>query len=211
MKFEWTNACNEAFESLEKSLTTPPVLAFADFTKTFYISVDASNYAVGGYISNNPPPNDRPIEYFSKLLNTAQKNYSTTDKELLAIILAIEQFQHYIWGKKFVLYTDHQALTYLFNQNKTNSRLLRWKLTLSEYDFQIIHRKGSNNVVSDCLSRLEPNSSTDVSNLMKNSASRAIMQMITRGRSKENEIIGDNTPKMPTFYIQQKFIHNRWS
>lgn len=81
--------------------------------------------------------------------------------------------------------------------------MLRWKLTLAEYDFQIIHRKSTNNVVSDCLSRLEPNTCINVSDLMENTASKAIMQMVTRSRSKENELIGDTTPKMPTFHIRE--------
>lgn len=96
--------------------------------------MDASFFAVGGYISNDPPSADRPIEYFSK-------NYSTTDKDLLAIIIAIERFKHYIWGKQFVIHTEHNALTFLFIQNKVGSRLLRWKLELAEYDFEILHRK----------------------------------------------------------------------
>lgn len=139
-QFEWTNGCNEAFVS-PKTALAQPVLAFTDFSRKFHIRVDASNFAVGGYISNDKPPNDKSIEYFSKTLNNAQRNYSTTEKELLAIILDIEQF---IWGKRFVLYTDHEALTYLFNQNKTNSRLLHLKIT-----FEIIHCKESNNTVID--------------------------------------------------------------
>lgn len=203
VQFEWTSKCEEAFQSLKNALTTKPVLAFPDYTKKFYISTDASNYAVGGYISNDPPPHDKPIEYFSKTLNPAQKNYSTTHKELLAIILAIEQFRHFIWGKPFVLYTDHQALTYLFNQNKVGSRLLRWKLTLAEYDFEIIYRKGSHNTVSDCLSRIEPTVSVNVSHLITNTATKAIMQAITRSRSKESALIGNEKPKSPSFNIHE--------
>lgn len=136
----------------------------------------------------DPPPNDRPIEYFSKAFSDTQKNYVTTDKELMAIILAIERFQHYIWGKPFVLHTDHQALTYLFNQTKVGSRLLRWKLALSEYDFEIIHRKGSHNVVSDCLSRIETNPIVKLSDIVNNTATKSIMQIVTRSRAKENQI-----------------------
>lgn len=189
VEFKWSESCEKSFSTLKKALMSAPVLAFADFTKKFYISVDASFYAVGAYISNEPPPNDKPIEYFSKSLNDAQKNYSTTHKELLAIILAIERFQHYIWGKQFVLYTDHQALTYLFSQNKVGSRLLRWKLTLAEYDFEIIHRKGSNNVVSDCLSRIEHTASVNLCHFIENTATKTILQAITRSRAAENKII----------------------
>lgn len=204
VKFEWTDECNKAFEELKVALTTAPVLVFPDFSRQFYISVDASNYAVGGYISNEPPPNDKPIEYFSKSLNSAQRNYSTTHKELLAIILAIEQFQHFVWGKRFVLYTDHQALTYLFNQCKPGSRLLRWKLTLAEYDFVIMHRKGSNNVVSDCLSRIEAPKCADIASYIKNPTTKAIMQVTTRSRAKESEIIGDQKPRAPIYQINEE-------
>lgn len=197
-KFEWSKECNNAFEKLKTALTTQPVLVFPDFNKQFYISVDASNYAVGGYISNAPPPNDKPIEYFSKTLNNAQQNYSTTEKELLAIILAIEQFRHFIWGKHFTLYTDHQALTFLFNHNKTNTRLLRWRLSLSEYSFDIIHRKGSNNVVSDCLSRI------NVSECIENTAMKAIMQAITRSRTKETELLINATPTKQSLHLHEE-------
>lgn len=189
MDFIWSKDCANAFETLKKALTSAPVLAFPDFKRKFYISVDASFHSVGGYISNDPPPNDKPIEFFSKTLNAAQKNYATTHKELLAIIMAIERFQHYIWGKHFVIYTDHEALKYLFNQTKVGSRLLRWKLQLAEYNFDIIHRKGSQNVVSDCLSRLEPNGNTKLPNLTENTTLKTILQIITRSRAKESEII----------------------
>lgn len=198
VKFEWSSACNNAFETLKNALSTQPVLAFPNFNEQFFISVDASNFAVGGYISNTPPPNDRPIEYFSKTLNDAQKNYSTTEKELLAIILAIEQFRHFIWGKHFTLYTDHQALTYLFSHNKANSRLVRWRLTLSEYDFDIIHRKGSNNTVSDCLSRI------NISDCIKNTALKSIMQVITRSRAKETQLNNEKIPLEAMIHLHEE-------
>lgn len=189
--FVWSNECQKSFESLKQILSSAPVLAFADHNKTFYISADASFYAVGAYISNEKPPNDRPIEYFSKSLNVAQINYSTTQKELLALVLAIDRFQHYIWGKHFVVYTDHAALTYLFNQNKPGSRLMRWKLLLSEFDFDIIHRPGKGNVVSDCLSRInrEENKEMGYFNLVKNKAMQCLLRAITRSRARENQIL----------------------
>lgn len=195
VNFTWSKQCQEAFETLKNALITAPVLAYPNFAKKFYISVDASNYAVGAYISNEPPSNDRPIEYFSKALSTAQQNYATTHKELLAIILAIEKFQHYIWGKHFVIHTDHQALTYLFSQNKVGSRLLRWKLLLAEYDFDIIHRKGSNNVVSDCLSRIgEENKQTELCEISKNPTINIMLRVMTRSRAKERQML-QNSPK----------------
>lgn len=207
VEFTWSESCEKSFTTLKNALMSAPVLAFADFSKKIYISVDASFYAVGAYISNDAPPNDRPIEYFSKTLNDAQKNYATTHKELLAIILAIERFQHFIWGKKFVLYTDHQALTYLFSQNKVGSRLLRWKLTLAEYDFEIIHRKGSNNIVSDCLSRIEPTASVNMCQFIGNTAIKAILQAVTRSRTKESQIIAAENEQNKKSEIEPKLRH----
>lgn len=180
--------------------------AIPDYSRKFYISTDASFYSVGGYISNDPPPNDRPIEYFSKALSNCQQNYATTHKELLAIVLAIEQFAHYIWGKPFVVHTDHEALTYLFNENKVGSRLLRWKLMLSEYDVEILYRKGKNNVVSDCLSRI-PTKVIGCFSLVKNPVIKSIMNVITRSRAMENALRdSDKNVDKPnvSFYINEE-------
>lgn len=192
--FMWSDSCENSFKQLKKALISRPVLCFADHSRTFYISVDASFYAIGAHISNDKPPNDRPIEYYSKSLNAAQINYATTHKELLAIVMAIERFRHYIWGKHFVVYTDHEALTYLFNQNKPGSRLLRWKLLLAEYDFEIIHRPGKNNVVSDCLSRIQFSNENELMpvryfHFVSNPVTKSILEIITRTRSKENALL----------------------
>lgn len=206
IEFVWTTDCENAFKQLKDALTSSPVLAFPDFQKMFYISVDASFYAVGAYIGNDPPPNDKPIEYFSKTLNPAQINYATTHKELLAIVLAIERFQHYIYGKHFVVHTDHEALTYLFNQHKPGSRLLRWKLLLAENDFDIIHRSGKNNVVSDCLSRI-PQAEVRYFHYVNNQVTKSMLQAITRSRAKEKVLIQEQTAEnriKATYHINEE-------
>lgn len=205
--FIWSEISEESFQTLKNALMTAPVLAFPDFSRKFFISVDASFHSVGGYISNDAPPKDRPIEYFSKTLSKCQQNYSTTHKELLAIVLAIERFQHYIWGKPFVVHTDHEALTYLFSQNRVGSRLLRWKLLLSEYDFDIIHRKGKNNVVSDCLSRI-PQGEMRYFHMLKNETTKSILTVMTRSRAKEKELLAktsnDKPPKIDGCNISEE-------
>lgn len=116
-------------------------------------------------------------------------------------MLAIERFRHYIWGRHFVVYTDHEALTYLFNQNKPGSRLLRWKLLLSEFDFEIIHRPGKSDVVSDCLSRIpqqndEQNEFAQVRyfHFVKNPVTKSILEIIARSRAKENALLQSKKP-----------------
>lgn len=208
VNFVWSEKCENAFVQLKKALVSRPVLCFPDYSRTFYISVDASFYAIGAHISNEKPPKDRPIEYYSKSLNDAQINYATTHKELLAIVMAIERFRHYVWGKHFVIYTDHEALTYLFNQTKPGSRLLRWKLLLSEYDFDIIHRPGRNNVVSDCLSRIKYSNEQELVpvryfHFVKNPITKCILEIITRSRSKESALLNKSND-MNEYHISEE-------
>lgn len=155
--FIWSPACEEAFCKLKEKLVTSPVLIYPDFKQTFIVTTDASEYAVGAVVSQGDIPHDRPIQYFSKTLGPAQSNYSVIEKELLAIVWAIENFRHYLYGREFLVITDHKPLIYLFGTKNINSRLYRWKLTLMEYQFKIIHRKGTQNVVADALSRIRTN------------------------------------------------------
>jgi len=90
-------------------------------------------------------------------LNEAETRYSTIEKEMLAIIWAVKYFRPYLYGNKFKVITDHKPLVWLQNFKGQNQKLLRWKLTLSEYDYGIIYKKGSQNVIADALSRIEPN------------------------------------------------------
>lgn len=127
------------------------------------MTTDASDYAVGAVLSQGEMPKDRPIQYFSKTLNDAQTRYSTIEKELLAIILAVEAFRHYIYGREFLIVTDHKPLCYLFNLKNFSSRIYRWKIALIGYNFKIIHRNGAQNSVADALSRIyEPKTLEEV-------------------------------------------------
>lgn len=133
--FIWNENCETAFNQLKKLLTTSPVLIFPDFGETFIVTTDASEYAVGAVISQGTIPNDRPIHYYSQTLSATQVRYSTIEKELLAIIWAVENFRHYLYGKKFIIVTDHMPLTYLLNTKNMNKRIHNWRTTLMEYTF----------------------------------------------------------------------------
>lgn len=126
-------------------------------------------------------------------MDNAQRNYATIHKELLSIILAIDQFRHYLFGRQFVVVTDHKPLTALFRQTKLSSRLLRWKIELSEYDFKIIHIPGKQNVVADCLSRMELES-VDMTpkyldEFLDKSINTTVLQVVTRSRAKETQLL----------------------
>lgn len=181
-QFDWKKSCDDAFRTLKSALVSPPVLIFPDFEQPFIVTTDASATAVGAVISQGTLPNDRPIQFVSKVMNKAQQNYSTIEKELLAIIYAVDQFRHYLVGHEFILFTDHKPLIYLFNMKNASSKLVRWRLALSEYQFKIVYKQGRQNVVADALSRInyEP---VELSELVD----KAHISAITRSKTKNAE------------------------
>lgn len=154
-KFNLTPDANKAFEELKLRLVSSPVLSSPDFQKPFFVQCDASNVGIGAVLFQKDEVGEHPIEYFSRKLNTAQKNYSTTEKECLAVVLAIEKFRQYIEMMEFTVITDHSSLKWLMQQKDLNGRLARWSLKLQGFKFDIQHRKGSKNIVPDMLSRLD--------------------------------------------------------
>ncbi|KAL4149788.1 hypothetical protein QTP88_003652 [Uroleucon formosanum] len=152
--FKWTDLCQEAFDELKKILTTEPLLQYPDFTRTFNLTCDASNYAIGCVLSQGPIGTDPPIAYASRTLNRAELNYNTTEKELCAIIWGVTQFRPYLFGQKFNIVTDHRALNWLFNIKDPGSRLTRWRLKLAEYEYEIHFKPGASNTNADALSRI---------------------------------------------------------
>ena len=109
-KLVWTKECQEAFDILRSYLTSDTILIFPDFTRLFRLETDACNYGVGAVLSQKRDKKYQPIAYWSRHLNKAQQNYSTIEKEALAIVMAVKHFRVYLYGQKFVIATDHQAL-----------------------------------------------------------------------------------------------------
>lgn len=154
-KITLTSDYIRCFEHCKKLLTNDPILQYPDFTKDFILTTDASNIALGAILSQGSIGNDRPIAYASRTLNNSEINYSTIEKELLAIVWAAKYFRPYLFGRKFKIVTDHKPLQWLMNLKEPNSRLTRWRLKLSEYDYTIIYKKGKTNTNADALSRVE--------------------------------------------------------
>ena len=151
----WNDSAQTNFEKLKQTLCSDLVLALPDFNKPFYLSTDASDYGYGAVLEQKQDDGSfRPIAYFSKNYTAAQKNYATPEKELLALVMAIEYFHQYLYGKPFFINTDHLPLTWIQTKKNTHARLERWLLRLSIYDFEIIHIPGKLNVVADNFSRL---------------------------------------------------------
>jgi hypothetical protein len=160
--FEWTEHCEEAFVKLKNLLTSAPVIQPPDWSLPFEIMCDASDYAVGAVLGQRKDKKPYVIYYASKTLNSAQMNYTTTEKELLAVVFACEKFRSYLVGSPVVVFSDHAALKYLLSKKDSKARLVRWILLLQEFDITIKDKKGTENVVADHLSRLTTDSRSDI-------------------------------------------------
>lgn len=155
--FQWSHEQEQSFNLLKNKLTSAPLLQYPDFNNPFLLTTDASNYAVGAILSQGEIGKDKPIAYASRTLNKAEGNYSTIEKELLAILFGVKTFRPYLYGRKFRIITDHRPLVWLFNVKDPGSRLIRWRLKLEEYDYEIIYKQGKLNSNADALSRFPVN------------------------------------------------------
>ncbi|XP_059590470.1 uncharacterized protein LOC132253093 [Vitis vinifera] len=154
-EFIWTKACQEAFKRLKSLLTTAPIVRSPNWSLPFELMCDASDYAVGAVLGQREDGKPYVVYYASKTLNDAQKNYTTTEKELLAVVFALDKFRNYLLGTSIVIFTDHSALKYLLNKKDAKARLIRWILLLQEFNIQIKDKQGVENVVADHLSRVK--------------------------------------------------------
>ncbi|CAM8905497.1 unnamed protein product [Rhodiola kirilowii] len=152
--FEFTDQCRAAFDELKEALTSTPIIRAPDWTQPFEIMCDASDYAVGAVLGQKVDKKPVVIYYASRTLDMSQKNYSTTEKELLAVVFALEKFRSYLLCTKVVVYSDHAAIRYLMTKKEAKPRLIRWILLLQEFDVEIRDKKGIENTVADHLSRL---------------------------------------------------------
>jgi hypothetical protein len=160
--FDFNDKCLTAFEILKKTLTSKPIIQPPNWGLPFEIMCDASDFAVGAVLGQRVEKLPHVIYYASKTLNDAQLNYSTTEKELLVVVFALDKFRSYLLGSKVVVYSDHAALKYLLSKKDAKSRLIRWILLLREFDIEIRDKKGSENVVANHLSRLVVDFNDDV-------------------------------------------------
>ncbi|CAN6567517.1 unnamed protein product [Malus baccata var. baccata] len=154
VSFEFNEACEKAFKHPKNLLTTAPIITPPDWSIPFELMCDASDYALGAVLGQRKNKQPHVIYYASRTLNDAQLNYSTTEKELLAVVFALDKFRSYLIGTKVIVFTDHAALKYLFTKKEAKPRLIRWMLLLQEFDIEIRDKKGCENVVADHLSRL---------------------------------------------------------
>ena len=153
VKFSWSPECQTAFETLKKALISAPILSYPDFHLPSHLFVDASQTGIGLTLGQIVDGVERVIAYAGRDLNPAERNYSATEPEALAVIDGIKRFQPYLQGQKFTIYTDHNALRWLMSLDDPSGRLARWSLLIQQFDFDIVHRPGVANGNADALSR----------------------------------------------------------
>ena len=153
--FDFDESCRSAFDEIKSRLVTAPIVVIPDWNKEFEIMCDASDYEMGAVLGQRTKKIFRAIYYARKTFNEVQENYSTTEKEMLAMVFACEKFRPYILGSHVIIHTDHVAIKYLMTKKNAKLRLIRWVLLLQEFDMEIKDKKGSDNVIADHLSRLE--------------------------------------------------------
>nr|GEW36710.1 reverse transcriptase domain-containing protein [Tanacetum cinerariifolium] len=147
--------CIKAFQTLKKKLTEAPILIAPNRDLPFELMCDASDFAIDAVLGQRHEKHFKPIHYDSKTMNDAKTNYTTIEKEMLAVVYVFEKFRSCLIMNKSKVHTNHSALKYLFAKKDAKARLLRWVLLLQEFDFKVLDTKGAENLAADHLSRLK--------------------------------------------------------
>lgn len=152
---EWTPEAEEAFREIKERLISAPILTSPDFTLPFCIDTDASAYGVGAVLLQVQEGEEKVIAYASRSLTRSERNLSTTNRELLALLFGLNQFRCFVEGQKFQVRTDHASLQWLRRMENPQGKLARWLTTIQQYDFEVKYRPGKEHAVPDFLSRLK--------------------------------------------------------
>jgi predicted aspartyl protease len=151
---DWSSRCTAAWESMKRVLCSATMMHHPDFTLPFHVYSDASIQAVGGVLMQEKNGKLAPIAYCARKLSSAERNYTTTEQEMLGMVYCFMQWRCYLEGAPTVLHTDHEPLTWLHSQARPNRRQARWLEFLSRFTYKILYVKGDENVVADALTRM---------------------------------------------------------
>ena len=141
-KFVWAKECQESFEELKSHLTTAPIIRAPNWKLPSEVMCDASDLAIGAVLGQREDGKPHVVYYASKTLNEAKRNYTTTEKELLAVVYALDKFQAHLVGSDIVIFTNHSALKYLLTKKNAKARLIRWVLCFKNLTCKLKTRKG---------------------------------------------------------------------
>ncbi|GFS62763.1 retrovirus-related Pol polyprotein from transposon opus [Trichonephila clavipes] len=145
----WSIEAQKAFDAVKAAKTKAPVLKFPDFKKPFELFTDASLIGVGAVLNQE----QRPVVFASRTLSAAERNYTVTERECLAVVWALNKFRTYLGSLPIKVITDHAALTHLTTGKNLSNRMIRWALKLAEFNIEWEHRPGTQNTIADVLSR----------------------------------------------------------
>ena len=160
-KFIWTADCDTAFRKIKECLVQAPVLSCPDYSLPFVVQCDSSGFGIGAVlVQPQLDGTERVISYLSRSLTRQERNYSTTERECLAVVWSVNKLRPYLDLVPFTVVTDHYSLVWLQNMKQPTGRLARWQVQLQQYDLTIIHRKGKEHIVPDMLSRAVPEITT---------------------------------------------------
>ena len=160
-KLLWTEEAENAFKCLKKALSTTPVLALPDFSQPFVVETDASNFGIGAVLVQN----GRPVAFYSHGLPQMKAPKSAYEIELLAIVMAVQKWKHYLTHRPFMIRSDQMSLKYLWEQKEIPSQYAKWLVKLMGFQFTVEYREGRTNKVANALSRMIPESKENVANL----------------------------------------------
>lgn len=156
VKFQWTEECQNSFDQIKRIMTSEPILAYPDFDKEFELFTDASQTAIGALLAQRDDNNQlRAVSYLGRGTTPQESRWNITELEALSVVYAVREFRVYLSSKPFKIFTDHAALVHIFNSTKiqATNKLTRYALYLSDFQYQIVHVPGSNNIIADALSR----------------------------------------------------------
>lgn len=208
-KFKWSSEAQSSFEALKYCLTSAPVLTHPNFAKPFLIQCDASQTGVGSVLCQvGEDGQEHPIAFMSKKLNSAQKNYSVTELECYSAVLSVKKFRPYVEGMQFTIVTDHASLKWLMGQKDLGGRLARWSLKLQAYNFAIEHRKGSEHVVPDTLSRVYMEE-LSAPNELSTSIDLGSPSFLSDEYVERKNVIVTNKERLPNLEVQDALIFIR--
>lgn len=153
---EWNEACDKAFTDIKSRLVTAPVLSCPDYERGFKLQCDSSSFGLGVVLTQDFDDGEKVVCYLSRSLTAPERNYSTIEREFLAVVWGVEQCRSYIEGVHFTVVTDHFSLKWLQSMVQPKGKICRWILRLQPYSYDVVHRKGKEHLVPDLLSRSVP-------------------------------------------------------
>ena len=192
-----------AFMLLMQSLVEAPILQ-----SSFEIMCDASNFVVGAVLGQRIDKKPTAICYTNKTLAGAQLNYTTTEKEVLVVVFALEKLSPYVLGSKTIVYTDHAALKYLLSKKEAKPRLIRWVLLFQEFDLEIKDKKGSENSVTDHLSQLHITSSGEINDTFPDDHLLAVVTKVPWLAHIVNYLVTKSVPEYWNMHQKRKFSYD---